>query len=110
MGGTSSRRLEQRIREDLGFRHLAEGQTPDHWTLTAFRKRHPVGINNVWTNVLEWARQQGLAWLGHVAIESTRIAANASRDRIITEHGWRQERAKLRRKVRVSLPMPSRLS
>jgi transposase len=100
LGVTSSRRLEQRIREDLGFRHLAAGQTPDYWTLNAFRKRHPVGINNVWTNVLEWARQQGLARLGHVAIDSTRIAANASRDRIITEQGLRQERAKLRRKVR----------
>jgi transposase len=100
LGVTSSRRLEQRIREDLGFRYLAAGQTPDHWTLNAFRKRHPVAINNVWTNVLEWARQQGWARLGHVAIDSTRIAANASRDRIVTEQGLRKERAKLRRNVR----------
>ena len=40
---TSSRRLEQRIREDLAFRYLAGGATPDHWTLNAFRRRHRRG-------------------------------------------------------------------
>ena len=40
LGVTSSRRLEQRIREDLAFRYLAGGAVPDHWTLNAFRRRH----------------------------------------------------------------------
>ena len=44
LGVTSSRRLEQRIREDLAFRYLAGGATPDHWTLNAFRRRHTEGI------------------------------------------------------------------
>jgi transposase len=100
LGVTSSRRLEQRIREDLGFRYLAGGEQPDFWTLNAFRKRHPVGINNLWTAVLEWARQQGWARLGHVAIDSTRIAASASRDSTVSVAQLRKERAKLRRKVR----------
>src|ERR1700680_2757390 len=42
---TSSRRLEQRIREDLAFRYLAGGQTPDHWTLNDFRTRHRRALN-----------------------------------------------------------------
>lgn len=100
LGVTSSRRLEQRIREDLGFRYLAGGCEPDFWTLNAFRKRHPRALNNIFTQVLEWAREQGMARLGHVAIDSTRIAANASRDRIATEEQLRRKRAELRRKIR----------
>src|ERR1700690_4332222 len=40
LGITSSRRIEQRIQEDLGFRLLAGNLKPDHWTLNQFRKRH----------------------------------------------------------------------
>ena len=97
---TSSRRLEQRIREDLAFRYLAGGATPDHWTLNAFRRRHGKGLNDLFTQVLELARASGLGRLGHVAIDSTRIAANASRDRIDTEQALRDERARLRRGIR----------
>src|SRR5438874_6747427 len=85
LGVTSSRRLEQRIREDLAFRYLAGGAQPDHGTLNAFRRRHGKGLNDLFTQVLELARASGLGRLGHVAIDSTRIAANASRDRIDTE-------------------------
>src|SRR5271163_3826832 len=56
---TSSRRLEQRIREDLAFRYLAGGATPDHWTLNAFRARHGRAINDSFTQVVELARQMG---------------------------------------------------
>ena len=97
---TSSRRLEQRIREDLAFRYLAGGATPDHWTLNAFRRRHGKGLNDLFTQVLELARASGLGRLGHVAIDSTRIAANASRDRMDTEQALRNERARLRREIR----------
>ena len=40
LGMTSARRLEQRVREDLAFRYLAGGATPDFWTLNQFRTRH----------------------------------------------------------------------
>lgn len=97
---TSSRRLEQRLREDLAFRYLAGGAVPDHWTLNAFRRRHRKGLNDLFTQVLELARASGLGKLGHVAIDSTRIAANASRDRIDSEQALRDERARLRREIR----------
>ena len=100
LGITSSRRLEQRTREDLGFRYLAGGSTPDYWTLNAFRRRHPKALNDLFTQVLEWAREQGWGRLGHVAVDSTRIAANASRDRIVTEEKLRSQRAALRRQIR----------
>jgi transposase len=97
---TSSRRLEQRIREDLAFRYLAGGATPDHWTLNAFRRRHGQGLNDLFTQVVELARASGLGRLGHVAIDSTRIAANASRNRLDTEQVLRDARARVRRDIR----------
>lgn len=100
LGVTSSRRLEQRIREDLAFRYLAAGAAPDHWTLNAFRRRHRRALNDLFTQVLELARDAGLGRLGHVAIDSTRVAANASRNRVESDDALRRERAKLRRQVR----------
>lgn len=99
-GITSARRLEQRIREDLGLRYLAGGAKPDNWALSAFRRRHRRGLNDVFTQVLEMARGMKLGRLGQVAIDSTRIGAAASRNRLETEERLRQERAKLRRMVR----------
>ena len=84
LGMTSSRRLEQRIREDLAFRYLAGGATPDYWALNEFRKRHGRGMNDVFTQVVELARSLGMGKLGHVAIDSTRIAANAAADSVET--------------------------
>jgi transposase len=97
---TSSRRLEQRIREDLGFRHLAGGQTPDHWTLNDFRRRHRRALNDLFLKVLEAARGMGMARLGHVAIDSTRVRANASRRRTETLEELRQRLAATRRMIR----------
>jgi transposase len=100
LGVTSSRRLEQRIREDLAFRYLAGSAAPDYWTLNAFRRRHAKGLNDLFTRVVELARASGLGRLGHVAIDSTRIAANASRDRMDSEQALRNRRAKIRREIR----------
>src|SRR3990172_56737 len=100
LGLTSARRLEQRVREDLAFRYLAGGATPDFWTLNQFRTRHARALNDLFTQVVELARSLGMGWLGHVAIDSTRIAANASRDRVETAKKLRAERAKIRRQIR----------
>lgn len=100
LGVTSSRRLEQRICEDLAFRYLAGGAAPDYWTLNAFRRRHAKGLNDLFTRVVELARTSGLGRLGHVAIDSTRIAANASRNRLDTEQALREARARIRRDIR----------
>jgi transposase len=100
MGVTSSRRLEQRIREDLGFRLLSGNLKPDHWTLNEFRRRHPRALNDVFTQVVEAARGMGLGRLGRVAIDSTRVQANASPDRSDSIEGLRRERARIRQRIR----------
>ena len=98
---TSTRRLEQRIREDLPMRYLAGGLAPDHKTLSEFLRRHRRAINDVFTQVLAIARKAGMAQLGHVAIDSTRIRANAARLSMVdVAQGERDQRAHDRRQVR----------
>jgi transposase len=79
----STRKLEQRIREDLGFRFLAGGSAPDHKTLSEFLRLHQAAIRELFTQVLQLLRAAGLARLGEVAIDSTRIKGRASRDRVV---------------------------
>jgi transposase len=98
LGVTSSRRVEQRIREDLTFRYLAGGSRPDYWALNAFRRRHGRAINDCFTQVVELARGLGLRQLGTVAIDATRIKASASPDKVVKIE--RGERARTRLKVR----------
>jgi transposase len=99
-GMTSARRLSQRLGEDLALRFLAGGARVDNWALSAFRRRHARALNNAFTQILEMARSLGLGKLGRVAIDSTRIKANASPDGMDTEQTLRNMRAKLRRNIR----------
>ena len=100
LGVTSARQVERRLVEDLAFRYLAAGERVDNWALSAFRRRHGRALNDAFTQVLEWAQSQGMVKLGRVAIDSTRIAANASRDKVDSEPALRDTRAHLRRQVR----------
>jgi transposase len=100
LGITSARQVERRLVEDLAFRYLSGGQRIDNWALSAFRRRHSRALNDAFTQVLEWAQSQGMVKLGRVAIDSSRIQANASRDRVDSEQALRQTRARLRRQVR----------
>ena len=100
LGVTSARQVERRLVEDLAFRYLAAGERVDNWALSSFRRRHSRGLNDAFTQVLEWARSGGMVKLGRVAIDSTRIAANASKDRVDSEQALRDTRARLRRQVR----------
>jgi transposase/IS5 family transposase len=97
---TSSRRLEQRLREDLALRYLAGATVPDHWTLNEFRRRHRKALNDVFTQVVELARKLGLGRMGQVAVDSSPIAASASRDRLDTVPVLRAQRARDRRAIR----------
>jgi transposase len=100
LGVTSSRRLEQRILEDLAFRYLAGGAQPDYWALNEFRKRQGRAIDDAFSHVVELARSLGMGKLGQVAIDPTRIAANAAPDSTETIEKLRAERSKIRKGIR----------
>ena len=101
LGVSSTRRLERRVREDLAFRYLAGGLAPDHKTLSEFLRRHRRAINDVFTQVVQMARRAGLGKLGQVAMDSTRVRANASRRSVVDwEQARREQWARDRRLVR----------
>ena len=100
LGVNSTRRLERRIQEDLAFRYLAGGLRPDHKTLSEFLRRHRRAINDVFTQVVQMARRAGMGKLGHVAIDSTRVRANAARRSVVDWERARRQWAQDRRLVR----------
>jgi transposase len=77
-GERSSRRIERRLAEDVAYRVLAANQGPDHATLARFRRRHQDGIAGLFGQVLGLCVKAGLVEAGVVAIDGTKIAADAS--------------------------------
>src|SRR3954451_8962219 len=80
----SSRRIERACSEDVACRVLAAQQRPDHATLARFVVRHERALAELFGQVLELCADAGLATLGMVAIDGTKIHANAHRDRNMT--------------------------
>lgn len=99
-GITAGRELERRIHEDLPLRYLSGGEQPDHGALSAFRRRHPRAMNDVFVQVLEFIRDQGLGKLGTVAVDGTPLAANNSKSRVDSVEKLRRQRARYRQQVR----------
>lgn len=79
IGVTSSRAIEARCRRDIAFRWLSGNQTPDYRSLARFRKRHLPALSGLFTQVLVICGQAGLVKLGRVALDGTKLAANASK-------------------------------
>jgi transposase len=77
-GERSSRRIERRLVEDVAYRVLAVNQRPDHATLARFRRRHQGAIATLFGQVLALCVKVGLVDAGLVAIDGTKIAADAS--------------------------------
>ena len=78
MGERSSRRIEQRLCDDVAFRVIAANQQPDHATLARFRRRHQDAIAGVFTQVVALCIAEGLVQAGVVAIDGTKIEADVS--------------------------------
>ena len=77
-GERSSRRVERRLVEDVAYRVVAANQQPDHATIARFRARHQVAIAGLFGQVLGLCVKAGLVDAGVVAIDGTKIAADAS--------------------------------
>ena len=78
-GVYSSRKIQARTFEDVAFRYLSGDQHPDHATIAEFRKRHLDSLSGLFTQALLLCSKAGLVKLGHVAIDGTKIKANASK-------------------------------
>src|ERR687887_1156379 len=78
IGVRSSRQLERRLHEDLAFRVLAANQTPDHVTIARFRVRHEQALAGFLVESLRLCAAAGMVRVGTVALDGTKVAANAA--------------------------------
>lgn len=77
-GTRSSRRIEARLVEDVAFRFIAANECPDHATIARFARDHETELAALFEQVLRLAAEVGLVKVGQVALDSTRVGANAS--------------------------------
>ena len=78
LGERSSRRVERRCTEDVATRVICANQTPDHTTIARFRQRHEAAIAGLFGEVLALCAEAGLVEVGVVAVDGTKVHANAS--------------------------------
>jgi transposase len=83
VGERSSRAIERRCAEDIAFRVAAAGLQPDHVTIARFRRRHAEALVGLFGQVLRLCAAAGLVRLGLVAIDGTKIRADANKDRLV---------------------------
>jgi transposase len=99
IGIASSRKIEKRLCEDIAFRVLAANNTPDFRTISDFRKDHLKALAGLFLQVLKLCQRAGLVKLGHVALDGTKIKANASRHRAMSYKRMKEEEVRLEAEV-----------
>jgi transposase len=100
VGVFASRRIEKRLVEDVGFRVLAAGNTPDFRTLSDFRKIHRKALERLFEQVLRLALKAGAMKLGRVAIDGSKVRANASKHKAMSYGRMKEKERELREEVR----------
>ena len=91
VGIPASRQIAQELEENVAFRVLAANQRPDFRTISDFRQEHLAALTDLFVQVLTLCQRAGLVTLGHVALDGTKLQANASKhkamsyDRMVTE-------------------------
>ena len=98
-GTFSSRRIAQKIEEDVAFRVLAAGNFPQHRTICDFRQEHLQKFVELFKQVVLIAKNSGLIKLGRVAIDGTKIKANASRHKAMSYDRMKQEEKRLESEI-----------
>src|SRR5436189_308218 len=99
VGVFSSRRIQRRLVEDVAFRVLAAGNTPDFRTIADFRKTHLAALNGFFEQVLQVARDLGTLRVGRVALDGSKVKANASKHKAMSYGRMREKRQQLRDEV-----------
>jgi hypothetical protein len=99
VGVFSSRKIARRLIEDVAFRLLAAGNQPDFRTIADFRKRHLAALHGFFEQVLRLARELGLPRVGRVAIDGSKIKANASKHKAMSYGRMAEKQRQLRDEV-----------
>ena len=99
VGVASSRRIAQRLHEDIAFRVLAANNTPDFRTISDFRKDHLAALTGLFLQVLALCQRAGLVKLGHVALDGAKVRANASKHKAMSYRRMKEKEEQLAAEV-----------
>jgi len=99
IGVYSSRKIETRTYEDVAFRYLSADEHPDHDTIADFRKRHLEALAGLFKQALLLCKKAGLVKLGHVAIDGTKIKANASKHKAMSYDHMGETEQRLKQEI-----------
>ena len=99
VGVPSSRRIAQRLHEDIAFRVLAANNTPDFRTISDFRKDHLEALSGLFLQVLAFCQGAGMVKLGHVALDGTKVRANASKHQAMSYQRMKEKEEQLQGEV-----------
>ena len=94
-GVFSSRKVAKKLEEDVAFRFLAAGNFPQHRTICEFRRRHLGDFKELFVEVVGLARELGLARLGKLSVDGTKIRANASKRKAMSYGRMEEEERRL---------------
>jgi transposase len=100
VGVFSSRKIQHRLVEDIAFRVLAAGNAPDFRTIADFRKTHLTALRGCFEQVLRLAREMGAPRVGRVALDGSKIKANASKHKAMSYGRMREKQRQLREEVK----------
>ena len=100
VGVFSSRKIQRRLIEDVPFRVLAAGNEPDFRTIADFRKRHLAALRGFFEQVLRLARELGALRVGRVALDGSKIKANASKHKAMSYGRMQDKQTQLREEVK----------
>ncbi|MGB6536817.1 MAG: IS1182 family transposase [Xanthobacteraceae bacterium] len=95
----SSRRIAKATVERADFMMMVAGDPPDFRTISEFRRRHLAALGSLFVQVLKLAEKAGLAKLGHVALDGTKIKANASKHKAMSYERMKKREAELEAEV-----------
>jgi len=98
-GTFSSRRIAQKIEEDVAYRMLAAGNFPQHRTICDFRQDHLQDFIELFKQVVQIAKSSGMIKLGRVAIDGTKVKANASRHKAMSYERMKQQEKRLESEI-----------
>jgi transposase len=108
-GIRSSRKLEQATHVDIAFRVLTGGQTPEHSAIADFRQAHRKALDGLFVKVLDLCRRAGLVKLGHVALDGTKLKANASKHKAMSHKRMVETQTRLEEEVKQLLDEAERV-
>ena len=98
-GVPSSRQIEKRTHEDVAFRVIAANRHPDHDSICEFRKRHLKALAGLFVQILRLCQEAGLVKLGHVALDGTKIKANASKHKAMSYGKMKKKKEELEEEI-----------